>query len=351
MLITKSSRSQHDSPKKNRLVGAIKAGMSITEAARLTGIPCQTASDIWHKYIKTGTTHNRPRSGRPHKVTDHMKALVVRRAVKERRVTFAEIGNQVDPKISEGTVRSILKERGYGRRIARQVPFLTKKQKKARMHWAQKYKSFTSQDWQEVAFSDECYIYLGDDRGRIYITRRPDEVLREECLVPTFKQSSICVMVWACIIQGRKGPLIVLEYPGGRGGGMNTARYREQVLDGVFLDWYKEMKLQRGPITFQQDNAPCHTSKSTQRWFTDHEIPLLFHPPNSPDLNPIERVWHELKSALRNLRHPPNTQEQLQAAVHHVWDELPIEDVNKHINWMPDRVEAVLAAHGGHTSF
>jgi hypothetical protein len=87
------------------------------------------------------------------------------------------------------------------------------------------------------------------------------------------------------------------------------------------------------------------------QWFKLHSIPLLYHPPSSPDLNPIKPVWHELKVCLRALPHPPNTLGQLKAAVLRVWDELSIEDVNKHVNKMPDRVEAVWAANGGHTRF
>ncbi|KAF9476438.1 hypothetical protein BDN70DRAFT_762689, partial [Pholiota conissans] len=78
------------------------------------------------------------------------------------------------------------------------------------------------------------------------VTRRADEAYREECLVPTFKQSPIRVMVWGCIMDGKKGPLVVLDYPGGKGGGMNSTRYREQVLDAVLKDFYGEMKQKRG---------------------------------------------------------------------------------------------------------
>ena len=63
------------------------------------------------------------------------------------------------------------------------------------------------------------------------MTQCPDEEFDKDCLVPTFKQSSVRVMVWGCIMKGQKGLLVVLEYPGGKGGGMNTARYREQVLE------------------------------------------------------------------------------------------------------------------------
>ena len=56
----------------------------------------------------------------------------------------------------------------------------------------------------------------------------------DECLVPTFKQLPVHIMVWGCIMEGRKGPLVVLEYPGGKGGGMNSKRYCEQVLEGLW---------------------------------------------------------------------------------------------------------------------
>jgi len=74
---------------------------------------------------------------------------------------------------------------------------------------------------------------LGDDRGRIYITRSADEEYNEECLVPTFKQSSVHIMIWGCIMKGKKDLLVVLNYPGCKGDGMNSKRYQEQVLDSV----------------------------------------------------------------------------------------------------------------------
>jgi len=52
--------------------------------------------------------------------------------------------------------------------------------------------------------------------------QRSDEEYDENCLVLNFKQSPVWVMVWACVMRGIKGPLVVLEYPGGKGGGMRT---------------------------------------------------------------------------------------------------------------------------------
>ena len=219
------------------------------------------------------------------------------------------------------------------------------------MYWGKLYKGYTLQDWQKVMWSDEYYVYLSDDWGWIFVMHHTDEVLRDECVVPTFKKSSVCVMVWGCVMKGQKGPLVALEFKGGRGGGMNSAQYWEQVLEAVLQPFYTEMKEKRGKVLFQQDSASCHTSKVTKKWLSNAGIHFLYHPASSPDFNPIEPVWHELKKCLHALPHLPNTVQQLRAAVLAAWDSLPIEDVDKHIITMPDCVQAVLAAKGGHTRF
>ena len=114
------------------------------------------------------------------------------------------------------------------------------------MSWARLYKSFTHRQWKTVIWSDECYIHLSDNHGRVFVPRHADEVYLEECLVLTFKQSPVCIMVWACIMDGKKGLLLVLEYPGGKGGGMNMKRYCKQVLDRVLKDFYAEMRKEHG---------------------------------------------------------------------------------------------------------
>ena len=183
------------------------------------------------------------------------------------------------------------------------------------------------------------------------MTRHANEELNEDCLVPTFKQSSVHVMVWACIMKGRKGPLIVLEYPGGKGGGMNSAQYKDQVLEGILASFHAKVTQKMSKVYFQQDGAASHRSKSTQNWFSTTGIPLLYHPASSPDLNPIELVWHELKKALRALPHPPTSVDKLCRAVRDAWDSMPISDIDKYIDTMEECVHAILGAKGGHTRF
>ena len=89
----------------------------------------------------------------------------------------------------------------------------------------------------------------------------------------------------------------------------------------------------------------------TLEWFDKNCIPLLPHPPNSPDLNPIEPVWAELKRRLRQLPRHPTTAETLRKAVLKVWDSLTVEDINKYTGSFINRLDAVIEAKGGSTRY
>ena len=49
---------------------------------------------------------------------------------------------------------------------------------------------------------------------------------------------------------------------------------------------------------FQQDLAPCHTSKVMQSFFKKSKLHVLDWPGNSSDLNPMENLWTIVKKRL-----------------------------------------------------
>jgi len=49
------------------------------------------------------------------------------------------------------------------------------------------------------------------------------------------------------------------------------------------------------------DNSRCHTAKAVR---VPDNVQLVFLPPYSPELNPIERLWHDLKDHLAWLHFP-----------------------------------------------
>ena len=59
-----------------------------------------------------------------------------------------------------------------------------------------------------------------------------------------------------------------------------------------------------------QDNDPKHTSKVGRRFMEANGINWWKTPPESPDANPIENLWHELKEYIRR-EVKPKTREEL----------------------------------------
>jgi transposase len=48
------------------------------------------------------------------------------------------------------------------------------------------------------------------------------------------------------------------------------------------------------------DNASWHKSKELQNLFDKYKVELKFQPPYSPDTNPIENIWGNIKKDVRN---------------------------------------------------
>jgi hypothetical protein len=57
------------------------------------------------------------------------------------------------------------------------------------------------------------------------------------------------------------------------------------------------------------DNAPCHSSRSSQNFISRNRINKILTPAQSPDFNPIELVWHDMKVYLAEVVKPKTLQE------------------------------------------
>lgn len=69
---------------------------------------------------------------------------------------------------------------------------------------------------------------------------------------------------------------------------------------------------------FMQDNDPKHTSLLARSFYTDEDINWWKTPAESPDLNPIENLWHELKEHLRS-KVKPRTKDELVQGIRAFW--------------------------------
>ena len=67
-----------------------------------------------------------------------------------------------------------------------------------------------------------------------------------------------------------------------------------------FVEWFRKNLVKSIPkgSTAIMDNASFHPKKKLQNLARRHGIKLLFLPPYSPDFNPIEKTWANMKRAL-----------------------------------------------------
>ena len=100
---------------------------------------------------------------------------------------------------------------------------------------------------------------------------------------------------------------------------------------------------------FQQDNAPPHKAVRSMRWLADNGINLLPHPPNSPDLNPLENAWSYLKNRLDS--EVVHDYDELFAAAVRIWNAIPPRFVEELFDSMPERCRQVIQKNGGSTTY
>lgn len=80
----------------------------------------------------------------------------------------------------------------------------------------------------------------------------------------------------------------------------------------IYLDVYV-LKLLSGGKTLIMDNLPVHHAKIVSNFLIEHNVPHLFLPPYSPELNPIEEAFSKIKHSVRKQK--PRTSEALYQAI------------------------------------
>lgn len=150
-------------------------------------------------------------------------------------------------------------------------------------------------------------------------------------------------MVWGCFAYSGVGNLVDIP----------TTMTKEIYLD-ILKDNVKQSARRVGLgrfWTYQQDNDPKHTAKVVQKWFVDNKVGLLDWPAQSPDLNPIENLWAIVDRQVRNREDLPRNIKDLYQVLKTEWDQIPVETLQNLVKSMPRRIQACIAAGGGHTKY
>ena len=340
-------RKEYSQDLRLRCVAKSQRGLGAKRIARDLEIPVSSVKTILRAYRKRGHTFSAPRSGRP-RITDERTDRRIVRAVEKNRFASAaaiaaEVSDEIGRPVKPTTVRNRLKATGLNGRSSRKKPYLSKVHKSKRLAYAKRVLAALprEEDWANVLFTDEASIQLNGSTGKVSVWRRTSEAFAEKCTTPTHKNVRTSLMVWSSIASN----------------GVGTIHFCDRTVNG---EYYRKLLQEEIPTTrallglptptpFVQDNAPAHRAKLTKDCVDELQLTDFMHPPQSPDLNPIENLWTVMKAELH--KNPASSIHDLKVKLKEIWYSIDAEIVRKCCMSMPKRLAQVVAAKGGNTKY
>ncbi|KAK3530781.1 hypothetical protein QTP70_001580 [Hemibagrus guttatus] len=321
-----------------------QSGKGYKAISKALGLPRTTVRAIIYKWQKHGPVENLPRNDWPTKITPRVQRQLIQEVTKDPTTTSKELQSSlasVKVSVHDSTLRKRLGKNGLHGRVPRRKPLLSKKNIKARLSFARKHLDDPQDFWENTLWTDETKIELFGRSVSHYVWRKSNTAFQKKNIIPTVKYGGGSVMVWGGFAASGPGRLAVIN------GIMNSAVYQKILKENVRPS-VCDLKLKRTWV-LQQDNDPKHTSKSTSEWLKKNKMKTLEWPSQSPDLNPIEILRHDLKKVV-HARKPSNVAE-LQQFCKDEWAKIPPQRCNRLIASYGKHLIAVVAAKGGQTSY
>ena len=156
------------------------------------------------------------------------------------------------------------------------------------------------EQFEDVIFTDECSVLIENHRKW------------EQPMVDGRLKHPLKVHVWTGI--SKRGPTKIMVFEGI----MEAEFYVIEILPNGLLPFVQETF--RDGYRFQEDNDPKHSSRLAVRFMEENAMNWWKKPPESPDLNPIKNLWHELKHFLKN-KAKPHTKDELVHGIARFWAE------------------------------
>lgn len=332
--------------KRNNAKSLILHGKDTATIAERTGVSKLTVNRLRNTL---NPHYERPKGGRPRLVPDSEDATL-KLKVRSNCIKSAKDGQQylngLGYDISYHTALKKMKSVSFHPALKKKKPFLTKKHMKDRLRWAKEHRDWTVEDWKNVIFSDETKINMWESDGAVYTWKEDGQPELPHNFHPTVKHNGGGLMIWSCMTS------LGVGYAEAIVEGTMDAKLYTDILGQSYQATLDHYGLNRKKVIFQHDNDPKHTAKHTKKWLkTNWYNTMTDWPSCSPDLNPIENLWHHVKTRLGKYDNKPTNKDQLFDRFTVEWYKFDEKDMEPYYNSMPQRIEAVIKSKGGHTRY
>jgi hypothetical protein len=206
------------------------------------------------------------------------------------------------------------------------------------------------EDWHHVRFSNKVHFGWGP-QGKILIIRKTGMRYCQNCIQEEGQPAEKDKKRFHCsaaISYNFKSPIHFYNVPSNANSKMSQRVYIDSILEPIVKPW-----LDRGDkFVLEEDGDSGHgpgQNNIVRTWKEEHNLDHYFNCSNSPDLAPIENCWLPPKAVLRKVPHwDHSTTKEL---IFEGWDSVSQEFINKEVNSMPERYQAVLDSEGKMTGY
>lgn len=320
---------------KGQAVAWSQSNISKKEIAKRLNRSPNCIRKLLKKYNATGTSSRKFGSGRKRKTSSQDDRQIIRLLQKNRFITSKSILKELPLNISHSTIKNRLKEVGFYGRVAVKKPFISERNIAARLKWAKLHLNWTAEKWKTVLWSDETSITL-NWKGRNLVWRKVNERYNKNCMVGTVKHDKK-INIWGCFAANGVGHFVEIK------GILDATKYKQ-----LLIHHAKPSAMQlfgkNNNYIFQHDNDPKHTAKIVTNYLSNKKWETMDWPAQSPDLNPIENLWADIKRRTKDRK--PQNEKELFEIMKKAWLETEKSYLLNLISSMPRRCKAVLESKG-----